>query len=48
MIFTRELYDLRCDYAHKGFVLRGDETMGLIMESMKNVMALLVTKSSLS
>jgi len=43
-----KLYDLRCDYAHKGFVLRGDETMGLIMESMRNVMDLLVTKSSLS
>ena len=40
------LYDLRCDYAHKGFVLRDDGTMALIMDSMKNVMALLVAKLS--
>lgn len=41
-----QLYDLRCDYAHKGFVLRDDGTMALIMDSIKNVMALLVAKLS--
>jgi hypothetical protein len=43
-----QLYDLRCDYAHKGFVLRNDGTMSLIMESMKNVMTLLTAKLSVS
>jgi hypothetical protein len=42
------LYDLRCDYAHKGFVLRDDTTMSLIMDSMKNVMTVLVAKLSVS
>lgn len=42
------LYNLRCAYAHKGFVLRNDETMGLVRDSMKNVMTLLVAKLSVS
>jgi len=42
------LYNLRCSYAHKGFVLRDDQTMILIAESMKNVMKLLVGKLSVS
>lgn len=42
------LYDLRCDYAHKGFVLRDDHTLALVMESMVNVMILLVAKLSVS
>jgi hypothetical protein len=40
------LYNLRCDYAHKGFVLRDDRMMILIMDSIKNAMALLVAKLS--
>ena len=27
-----QLYGLRCDYAHKGFVLRDDHTLALIMD----------------
>ncbi len=42
------LYYLRCDYAHKGSVLRDDTTMGLIMESMRNAMTLLIAKLSIS
>jgi hypothetical protein len=42
------LYDLRCAYAHKGFVLRDDKTMGLVSDSMKNVMTLLLAKLSVS
>jgi|HubBroStandDraft_4_1064222.scaffolds.fasta_scaffold86722_1 hypothetical protein len=42
------LYDLRCDYAHKGFVLRDDRTLGLVMDSVKNAMALLLAKLSAS
>lgn len=41
-----DLYKLRCAYAHKGFVLRDNETMALVADSMKNVMALLVAKLS--
>jgi hypothetical protein len=43
-----QLYDLRCDYAHKGFVLRDDHTLALIMDSMKNAMTLLLAKLSVS
>jgi hypothetical protein len=42
------LYDLRCAYAHKGFVLKDDKTMVLIMDSIRNVMKLLVAKLSIS
>jgi hypothetical protein len=42
------LYNLRCAYAHKGFVLKDQETMGLVADSMKNVMTLLVAKLSVS
>jgi len=41
------LYDLRCDYAHKGFVLRDDHTLRLTIESVKNAMTLLVAKLSI-
>jgi hypothetical protein len=44
----RDLYDLRCEYAHKGFVLRTDRTLALIRDSMKNVMTLLAAKLSVS
>jgi hypothetical protein len=42
------LYGQRCEYAHKGFVLRTDETFALITDSMKNVMSILVAKLSVS
>jgi hypothetical protein len=42
------LYNLRCDYAHKGFVLRDDDTLKLTMDSIKNAMLLLVAKLSAS
>lgn len=42
------LYNLRSNYAHKGYVLRDDETMGLVRDSMKNAMALLVAKLSVA
>jgi hypothetical protein len=42
------LYRQRCEYAHRGFVLRTDETLALITDSMKNVMSLLVAKLSVS
>lgn len=38
------LYELRCGYAHKGFVLRTEKTRGLVNESMKNTLILLTTK----
>jgi hypothetical protein len=44
----RRLYGQRCEYAHKGFVLRTDETFALISDSMKNVMSILVAKLSVS
>jgi hypothetical protein len=43
-----KLYQQRCEYAHKGFVLRTDETWKLISDSMTNVMSLLVAKLSVS
>jgi hypothetical protein len=46
--FRERLYVQRNEYAHKGFVLRDDKTLGLIKESMKNVMSLLVAKLSAS
>jgi len=42
----RDLYHQRCEYAHKGFVLRTDKTLMLITDSMKNVMTLLTAKLS--
>jgi len=42
------LYRLRCTYAHKGYVLRDEETMAIVADSMKNVMTLLVAKLSVS
>jgi hypothetical protein len=44
----KELYDQRCEYAHKGFVLRTDKTLALIRDSMKNVMTLLAAKLSVN
>jgi hypothetical protein len=42
----KHLYDLRCDYAHKGFVLKDGNTLKLIKESMNCVMTLLLAKIS--
>ena len=42
------LYDLRCAYAHKGFVLKDDKTMAMVSESIQNAMTLLVAKLSVS
>lgn len=42
------LYRLRCSYAHKGFVPYDDGTMLLVADSMKNAMAILDAKLSLS
>lgn len=39
-----ELYQLRCMYAHKGFVLRDEKTRSLITKSIQNTMILLVAK----
>jgi hypothetical protein len=38
------LYQLRCDYAHKGFVQRDDKTLALVFESVANTSALLTAK----
>ncbi|HUB86336.1 MAG TPA: hypothetical protein VMB22_00475 [Verrucomicrobiae bacterium] len=38
------LNDLRNEYAHKGFVLKDDKTRALTVESMNNVLSLLVAK----
>jgi hypothetical protein len=48
MPWFERLYRLRCDYAHKGFILRTDDTLGLIIDSMRNVMTLLVAKLSVA
>ena len=34
-----ELYKRRCAYAHKGFIAPGEQTRGLMVESVKNVLA---------
>lgn len=46
--FKERLYVQRNEYAHKGFVLRDEKTLGLLNESMRNVMSLLVAKLSAS
>lgn len=38
------LYKLRCDYAHKGFIQRDETVLRLIMESVRNVLKLLIAK----
>ncbi len=44
----KDLYEQRCGYAHKGFVLRTDKTLALIRDSMQNVMTLLAAKLSIA
>jgi hypothetical protein len=39
-----ELYQLRCTYAHRGFVIRDEKTRILITQSIQNIMILLVSK----
>jgi hypothetical protein len=39
-----ELYERRCDYAHKGFLVPGEQTRGLMVESVNNVLALITAK----
>ena len=39
-----ELYKRRCAYAHKGFIVPGEQTRGLMVESVKNVLALITAK----
>lgn len=43
-----DLYKLRCTYAHKGFILRDDKILSLIIKSIRNVMALLIAKLSIA
>ena len=38
------LYKQRCAYAHKGFLVPGEETRGLMVESVNNVLALIMAK----
>jgi hypothetical protein len=40
------LYNLRCAYAHKGYVAHDEKTMELVAASMKNVVMLLAAKLS--
>jgi hypothetical protein len=39
-----KLYKLRCDYAHKGYVQKDDQTLFLVFESVGNIMSLLTMK----
>jgi hypothetical protein len=39
-----KLYTLRCDYAHRGFVIRSDETIALTIQSAGNALNLLLAK----
>jgi hypothetical protein len=39
-----ELYNRRCAYAHKGFLVPGEQNRGLMVESINNVLALVVAK----
>lgn len=42
-----ELYKLRCDYAHKGYVQSEENIIKLIKESMRNILFILSAKLSL-
>jgi hypothetical protein len=39
-----DLYNRRCAYAHKGFLVPGEQTRGLMVESVNNVLALIMAK----
>jgi len=41
-----EIYKLRCQYAHKGFILKNESTRGITAASVNNVIKLLVSKLS--
>ncbi len=38
------LYKLRCDYAHKGYIQKDDQTLAIVFESVGNTIALLTAK----
>lgn len=38
------LYQLRCNYAHKGYVITDNSTQSLVFESIRNVFSLLILK----
>lgn len=40
------LYKVRCDYAHKGYVVTDNTTRSLVFESINNVFSLLIAKIS--
>lgn len=42
------LYKIRCDYAHKGYIVTDDTTRSLVFESINNVFSLLILKVSLN
>lgn len=46
MDWFNELYDLRCEYAHKGYIVKDEKTIGLIVQSVGNIMSLLNKKIS--
>lgn len=39
-----DLYKLRCDYAHKGYVLKNEKLRNLVMKSVENALALTIAK----
>ncbi len=39
-----KLYGHRCAYAHKGFLDSGEQTRGVMIESLRNVLALIIAK----
>jgi hypothetical protein len=39
-----DLYKLRCDYAHKGYVLKDPKLRGLVIKSVKNAFSLVIAK----
>lgn len=41
-----ELYLLRCDYAHKGFIQRTENTLSLVFKSVENTVILITSKLS--
>jgi hypothetical protein len=43
-----QLYDQRCAYAHKGFIATGEQARHLMVESVRNVLALITARLSTS
>lgn len=44
LAWFNNLYKLRCDYAHKGYVQKDKQTLSLVFESLENTMKLLTAK----